>query len=104
MPKFGRELFFMEDQPKKKKPYSKPEIFFESFTISTHIAADCEVRANFGENQCGAYLDYTRCNVFNSGISDCAIKVPVAQGYYRLPDWTIVCYSNMGDSCNVFNS
>lgn len=27
-----------------KKLYSKPQIMFESFTLSTNIAADCEVK------------------------------------------------------------
>lgn len=41
-----------------KKTYVKPEIMFESFTLSTNIAGDCEVKTYTpSNNSCG--LEFT---------------------------------------------
>ena len=36
-----------------KKAYTKPDIIFEDFSLSTNISAGCEVRANAVEGSCG---------------------------------------------------
>lgn len=35
-----------------KKPYQKPKIYYESFTLSNSISSGCEGIANLAENQC----------------------------------------------------
>lgn len=55
-----------------KKAYSKPEIVFENFSLSTNIAGDCEWKTNtWSSNMCGlestgigtVFMDYmTRCD------------------------------------------
>lgn len=80
-----------------KKIYSKPEIMFESFTLSENIAGDCDVKVTtMAENICG-YLDPRdpiRKPVFNSSISGCE----------RHPSEDTVCYHNPTETSNLFNS
>ena len=45
-----------------KKTYKKPEIYYESFTLSNNISSGCAGIANLAENQCSITipeLDYT---------------------------------------------
>lgn len=80
-----------------KKQYSKPEIMFESFTLSVNIAGDCDViTTTMAQNVCG-YLDPrdpTRTMVFNSSISGCK----------RVEESDSVCYHNPTETSNLFNS
>ena len=53
-----------------KKAYMKPEIVFESFSMSTNIAAGCEVQTDTpSENECGVY--FSGLNVFLDGMQGC---------------------------------
>ena len=82
-----------------KKIYSKPEVVFESFMVSTSIAAGCEVdtdqasRGNCGL-KFGSYILFvsveTGCNFWNE-------KNPneSADG---------ICYHNPSENNNLFNS
>ena len=55
-----------------KKTYCKPEIMFESFTLSTNIAGDCEVKIYTPNNtSCGYQPEGLSYKIFISGISDC---------------------------------
>lgn len=55
-----------------KKIYTKPEIMFESFTLSTNIAKDCEIPTFTPNNTSCAYqpegLNYS---IFTSAIAAC---------------------------------
>ena len=91
----------MEDQPKKKKPYSKPTIFYEEFKISTHLAADCEVTATHQQYMCG-----TEDNLFSlqvaSGCRYPYVTSNMEGSVYmgkRYP-----CYTTYTENYNVFNS
>jgi len=55
-----------------KKAYSKPEIVFENFSLSTNIAGDCEFKTNtWTYNLCG--LESTGIGtVFMSSMSVCS--------------------------------
>lgn len=54
-----------------KREYSKPEIVFESFALSTNIAASCAIDTNqHSQNVCGMYFPGIG-NVFTSGVSVC---------------------------------
>ena len=54
-----------------KKAYSKPQIMFEDFTLTTNIAAGCEVKTRTpSENQCG--VNASGINIFLEGMTGCA--------------------------------
>lgn len=85
-----------------KRIYSKPDIMFEDFTLSTSIAAGCAitnpvqtqdvcaVRWNMG----GDYI-----NIFNSGVGACD---PQFSPIFSEND--SICYHNPSDENRLFNS
>lgn len=78
-----------------KKTYVKPEIMFESFTVSTNIAAGCEfITKTQVEGVCGYP---TRNGVtFTSEVSGCK---------YHEPDTNdALCYHVPVTTANIFNS
>lgn len=79
-----------------KKIYSKPEIAFESFTLNTNIAGDCEVKIDtFRANQCG--ITWGTDVLFFSGMSVCVEPVET-DGENGL------CYDIPTPSTALFNS
>ena len=57
-----------------KKPYSKPDILFESFALSTSIAAGCEEPPNTQNEGCGVrFGSYT---IFTSTMIDVCNRTP----------------------------
>lgn len=83
-----------------KKVYTKPEIMFESFTLSTNIAAGCQfIVNNASQGVCG-YLpdrDPTGKNIFTSEITGCQ-RTEVDGGYNG------ICYHVPTDTTDLFNS
>lgn len=78
-----------------KKYYEAPEILFEDFTMSTSIAANCNVIVNNpSENLCG----YPTRNgvVFTQDIAGCVYKQP--------DNYDGVCYHTPTDTTDLFNS
>ena len=80
-----------------KKAYSKPEIFFEDFSLSTNIAAGCELFPNFAENECGVKWSKGKM-LFVTGVTGCTTIVEDESEGNDFP-----CYHNPSDP-NVFNS
>ena len=84
-----------------KKLYTKPEIMFENFTLSTNIAGDCNVKTNTpSAMQCAVSYDDEfagKVNVFISDIQACEWHegVNIATG---------ICYNTPSDGMNLFNS
>lgn len=82
-----------------KKVYSKPEIVFEDFTLSTSIAGGCEIRTNTpSAGACGyPYEGGGGQTLFTNAVGDCQIKMDddVNNGF---------CYHVPIDSNNIFNS
>ena len=87
-----------------KKKYSKPDIMYESFTLSTNIASDCapgtEMLAN--DYSCGKLFSDGR-TVFTTNVAGCKdVKV--------LPDqdgdgvWGTYCYHVPVNLASIFNS
>lgn len=80
-----------------KKEYTKPDIIFESFALSTSIAAGCEKKTNTPSlDQCGfkygpdvVYIDK------ESGCADIQVDGSILDGF---------CYHNPSDANNLFNS
>lgn len=85
-----------------KKAYSKPEIVFESFSLSTNIAGDCEeIVGNPAKGTCGVLGNEPGIdNLFSSsvtGIDGCQMwmDVDVYNGF---------CYHVPEDTHELFNS
>ncbi len=82
-----------------KKAYSAPDILFESFTLSTHIAGDCEPPyVNATEGACGV-PGTGGVMLFTVGLGDCTSPGPDT---YETNDG--FCYHNPSDDKNLFNS
>ena len=84
-----------------RKAYTKPEIAFESFALSTSIAGDCEVKTytpNAGK--CG--YKFGSMWVFVTGVHGCTIKIP--DGSVTDNNGDAFCYHNPSDDKNLFNS
>ena len=80
-----------------KKIYSKPEIMFESFTLSENIAGDCDTRINNSTEDVCAYITRTGLNVFMSSINACTTHEDDG-------DYNGICYHNPIDTKNLFHS
>ena len=81
-----------------KRTYTKPEIVFEDFTLSTNIAAGCEVRIDTqARGNCG--YEYGPMVLFLHGIAGCSDEIE--DDGSRLNG---LCYHNPTDLNNLFNS
>lgn len=82
-----------------KREYSKPEIVFESFALSTNIAASCEIDTNqASRGVCGFYLPGVG-NVFDNSVPACVRKVRPDSGEYNQ-----YCYHVPTEARSLFNS
>lgn len=84
-----------------KKQYSAPEIYFESFIMSTSIAGDCEAPfvKTVSKNSCGIPADFGPDILFNV-IAGSKCNAPGDNdGLYDG-----LCYHNPTDNNNMFNS
>lgn len=83
-----------------KKTYSKPEIVFESFSLSQNIAAGCEVKTNTpAQSECG--IDFGGYMIFldeMTGCSDIPVTSEGGDGEYNG-----ICY-HVPNGENLFNS
>ena len=79
-----------------KKQYNRPDIVFERFSMNSSIAGQCEFKAQFARDICGAELTEA-ITVFTDEIQNCSFKQP--DGEYDM-----LCYHVPTDSYNVFNS
>lgn len=81
-----------------KKAYSKPEIVFENFSLSTNIAAGCEQK---NELQSGGTCGHKwgKSTIFTEEVTGCKKKVTDGSG-----DYNGLCYHVPNESYNVFNS
>lgn len=82
----------------KKKTYNKPELFYESFTLSQDIASNCEGIALFGENVCGVKVNMMDIDmvIYGYGSGACEYQPPNPESF--------VCYHAPSDANNVFSS
>lgn len=85
-----------------KKTYVKPQIVFESFTLSTNIAGDCEIKIYTPTSKdCGYQPEGLTYKIFISGISECEapgnqiVNDDEANGF---------CYHVPIEGNNLFNS
>ena len=88
-----------------KKAYSKPEIVFENFSLSTNIAGDCETKTNLlSNNVCG--IEFTGLGtVFLDTMGGCN-----GENGYPIDsvggdgEFNGICYHVPADINNLFNS
>lgn len=86
-----------------KKVYSKPEIMFEDFTLTTNVASGCDVPTNLpSQNECG--MDFSGVVVFMTGMTGCTgVQIdptaPNGDGEYNG-----ICYHVFSDERNIFAS
>lgn len=80
-----------------KRQYSKPDILFEDFSLSTAISGTCEVKTNTpSKESCGYDVEGT--TVFLTGINGCVF--PIEDGSVN----DGLCYHVPVDTNNLFNS
>lgn len=83
-----------------KREYSKPMIAFESFSLSTNIAGDCEVKVKtFAKNQCGY--------IVNAGLRSTIVFTSAVAGCHTVEadgDHDGICYHVPSENYNLFNS
>lgn len=78
-----------------KKKYVKPEAIFESFELSSSIAAGCGAKVNHTENTCTYDLGTGLGTLFNNDNSACTFKDQGDNGY---------CYHVPSDASKLFSS
>ena len=78
-----------------KKAYSKPEIVFEDFSLSTNIAAGCEVFPEDNAQDCGVRIG--KFYYFVEGVTGCINEV--ANGVHNE-----ICYDIPNENNTVFMS
>ena len=86
------------------KIYTKPDIVFESFSLSTSVAASCEVRNNTPSTnqQCG--FKFGPVTVFLENMTGCSYKLPLGNDNWMDENGNSFCYHNPSDDNNLFGS
>ena len=85
------------------KIYTKPDIVFESFSLSTSIAAGCEVKTNTPyAGTCG--FKFGAVTVFITGVTGCTYKLPFERDNWVDENGNAFCYHNPSEDSNLFNS
>ena len=83
-----------------KKTYSKPDIAFESFSLSTSIAGNCEVKTDTkGGGECGYPMDGLGM-LFVVGMNVCNVPITDEQSL----KYNGFCYHVPTEKNNLFNS
>lgn len=74
-----------------KKSYSKPDIMYESFRVTTNITSSCDGGAEMlaSDYECGKTFSNGQ-NVFLTGVQGCGIKVSPDQDGDGM--WGTLCY------------
>ena len=87
-----------KEREEDMKRYVKPEIYYENFELSTHIAACAWDKGNAGDpNSC--YFTSDGTGGYPSGIT--AFTNTNVCGDFLVDDY---CYSNGSSGMNIFNS
>ncbi len=85
-----------------KKVYVKPMIMFEDFTLTTNMAAGCEIKIEGQSNgNCGYYSAFLDTPIFVTGVSGCTKKIE--DGSVENVNGKI-CYDVPISTNNLFNS
>lgn len=87
-----------------KRSYSKPDIYYEEFSLSTNIAAGCEEKPSNSTDYCG--VKFGKSFIFTSAIYGCTSIIPDGSMIGNLVDGENngLCYHNPSADYNVFHS
>ena len=87
-----------------KKKYCNPDIFFETFALSTNVAAGCEKQPSNHTDDCG--VRWGNLFIFTSNVTGCTSEITEGstQGNWVDKENNGLCYHNPSDVFNVFNS
>lgn len=81
-----------------KKAYSKPEIMFENFSLSTNIAAGCEHTTSLPSYEAS-------CAYISSGFGEkIFVSAPNCEVTAPNGEYGNICYHNPSYENNLFNS
>ena len=84
-----------------KKTYSKPDIAFESFSLSTSIAGNCEIKTDTkADGECGYPIEGVGWIFLMEMIGGCQIKITEDHSM----NYNGFCYHVPIESHNLFNS
>lgn len=87
-----------------KKVYSKPEVMFEDFTMSTNIATGCErTVGNHSKGSC-AVVGTGNVAVFTNTMINICDYTPTEVGGNKDDEWDGFCYHVPTEYNNLFNS
>ncbi len=83
-----------------KKRYSSPDIAFESFSLATSIAGNCELKTDTkADGECAYFMDGVG-SVFVTGMYACTVQITDDQNF----NFNGFCYHVPVENCNLFNS
>lgn len=83
-----------------KKTYSKPDIAFESFSLSTSIAGNCEVKTDTkADGECGYFMEAVGV-LFIVGMGACNVPITDEMSFA----YNGFCYHVPMENRNLFNS
>lgn len=81
-----------------KKVYTKPQLMFESFSLSTSIAGGCDAIVDtYRGGTCGLNMGFVVVFADVPGTT-CTQKIAMTES------WNGICYHNPTDDNNLFNS
>ncbi len=84
-----------------KRTYSKPDIAFESFSLATSIAGNCEIKTDTkGGGECGYYLDHVGWVFLMEMIGGCKVKITEEQSHR----YNGFCYHVPMENSTLFNT
>jgi len=76
-----------------KRPYSKPAILFDDFSLSSTISSGCAISSNQSAMSCG--VSFGGGTIFVGGVAGCGLSVDDGSG---------ACYHVPADPFSVFGS
>lgn len=87
-----------------KKAYTKPQIMFEDFSLSTSIALGCEFESenNAVKGTCGYFDEGLQDIVFVDSNTGCTFEAPVDDK--NNPHYNGICYDIPDENYNLFTS
>jgi hypothetical protein len=81
-----------------KKTYSKPDIIFDSFALSTNVAANCEFKTPLPKaDECGMPIGFLNDVIFITEMQGCTKIIETGA-------WDTICYHQPTEENNLFNS
>lgn len=82
-----------------KREYSKPDVFFDNFSLCTSIAGNCEVKTDL-KSQGECYVQFGALKVFTDRVVGCSkYGIVIENGQFNG-----LCYHVPTENANLFMS